>query len=110
MTLDKTGVVDAIGIESDSGKVVLTVADSWDWADEKTHLLALQDKLNAYLQYIEEGELLRSYPDAIGRKTVIDVICRYPVPLIGREFLKRAQGAGAELEIEIRSRFVPGRL
>ena len=31
MPLDNTGVIDAIGIENDTGMVILTIADGWDW-------------------------------------------------------------------------------
>lgn len=30
MGLDNTGVVDAIGIEKDAGKMILTIAGAWD--------------------------------------------------------------------------------
>ena len=42
MSLDKPKIVDAIGIEKDTGMAILTIVDSWDWAEEKRHLLALQ--------------------------------------------------------------------
>lgn len=65
MALDKTHVVDAAGVEKDTGCVVLTIADDWSWDDQKKHLLALQEKLNAYFNFIESGEMLESYPDAV---------------------------------------------
>ena len=65
-------VVGAIGVETTSGKVILTVADHLDWADEKGHLLALQKKLNGYLAFVESGELNEVYPDSRGREPVIE--------------------------------------
>lgn len=102
MGLDKPNVVDAIGIETASGFVVLTIADSWDWLDERAHLLALQAKLNAYLRFIESGEISQSYPKAQDRQLVIDVIGRFPLPQIGIDFLTRASDACAELAVKIR--------
>lgn len=107
MALDKSDTVDAVGIETSTGCVVLTIADSWDWSDEKAHLLALQAKLNCYFDFIEDGQLNKSYPDAIGRRQVIDLITRYPLPAIGTAFIEKARASVADLQIEIRSRCIP---
>lgn len=70
MSLDKVAQIDAAGIDRNSGSVVLTIADYWDWA----HLLALQAKLNAYFRFIESGQILKSYPEAHGRTVTIEAI------------------------------------
>ena len=102
MPLENPNTVDAIGIEKDTGTAVLTIIDSWDWVDEKRHLLALQEKLNAYFNYIESGEIYESYPKAAGRKIVIDVIGRFPVPQSAMSFFEKANEACAELGIQVR--------
>lgn len=107
MALEKIDSVDAVGIETSTGSVVLTIADSWDWSDERAHLLALQAKLNSYFDFIEDGQLSESYPSAAGRKRVIDVITRYPLPTVGIDLLERARESVADLRIEIRSRCIP---
>ena len=96
-------VVDAIGVETSSGKVVLTVADHLDWADEKGHLLALEKKLNAYLAFVESGELNESYPDSLGREPVIDIVGQFPIPKAGRSFLERVRPIAASAGIEVRN-------
>lgn len=108
MALDKPDVVDAVGIENNTGFVVLTIADPWDWNDERRHLLALQAKLNAYFSFIESGQIWLAYPDAVGRKVIIDVVGRFTIPQIGMDLLKRASGARSDLGVEIRSRHFPG--
>lgn len=107
MALDKVDTVDAVGIEASTDSVVLTIADSWDWSDETSHLFALQAKLNAYIEFIAEGQLVESYPLAAGRKQVIDVITRYPLPTIGTALLDKARELVSDLKIEIRSRCIP---
>jgi len=103
MSLEKTNTVDAVGIEKATGKVVLTIADSWNWQDEAAHLSALKEKLNAYGNFIESGEIWESYPQSQGRKVVIDVVSRFPVPMTAMNFLKRVSAlfgdAGTELRI-----------
>jgi hypothetical protein len=75
MAIEKTDVVDAVGIEKATGNIVLTITDSLDWESAETeHIQMLQDKLNAYLRFIESGELLETYPDAVDRRAVICLV------------------------------------
>ena len=98
MSIEQSDRVDAVGVDASSGKVILTISDDLDWSDESSHLLALQDKLNAYLRFIESGELLEKYPAAAGRKVRIQVFCKYAPSLDGERLLERAreivEGAG----------------
>lgn len=104
MPLHQPKIVDAIGIEKDTGIVILTIVDSWDWVDEKRHLLALQEKLNAYFNFIESGEICESYPKAAGRKIIIDVIGRFPVPESAASFFAKANQACTDLGVQLRRR------
>ena len=45
-----------MSIDNDEN-VVLTITDHLEWDIENEHLLILQDKINAYLGAIEDGEL-----------------------------------------------------
>ena len=77
MSVDQTGVVDAIGVDDSSGDVVLTITDHLEWGNNE-HLLLLQEKLNTYLSFVESGEILNTYADATGRDVLINVVCKYP--------------------------------
>ena len=77
MSVDQTGVVDAIGVNDSSGEVVLTITDHLEWGNNE-HLLLLQEKLNTYLGFVESGEILNTYADANGRGVLINVVCKYP--------------------------------
>jgi|ERR1051326_2495080 hypothetical protein len=76
MAVDKANVVDAVGVDKTTGEVVLTISDHLAW-DDARHLRLLEDKLNHYLGFIEQGELTSAYPDAAGRAIRIDIVCRY---------------------------------
>jgi hypothetical protein len=108
MSLENSNMIDAIGIENSTGNAILTIADSWDWNDVHAHLLALQAKLNAYFEFIESGQILDSYPAAQGRRLVIDVITRFPVPDSGRDLLVKAAEVASQLEVTIRCRHFEG--
>jgi len=108
MSLDQPQTVDAVGIDKESGAVILTIADSWDWQDERPHLLALQAKLNAYFSFIESGQLSESHPNAPGRPLIIEVVSRFALPTSALDVMQRASLACRELGISIRGRHQPG--
>jgi hypothetical protein len=100
MGLENTGIVDAAGIDRDSGHIVLTIVDSWNWDDEIAHLKALQSKLNSYFDFVESGQVFESFPDA---KTGvrINLISRYPLPQCGVSFLQEAAATALTMQISI---------
>jgi hypothetical protein len=108
MSLDNLEVVDAVGTEKDSGTIVLTIFDAWDWDDRGEHLLALQAKLNSYFAFVESGQIYKAYPSAAGRTLRIDVISRYPVPDIALTFLEEAADVASQLNITITHQIYSG--
>ena len=74
MGVEQTTVIDAIGIDKVSGAVHLTIADALEW--DADHLRLLQEKLNAYLAFVESGELYSAYPSAAERPVVLDLRLR----------------------------------
>lgn len=90
MSVDQTGVVDAVGVDNTTGQVVLTISDHLEWDNE--HLLLLQEKLNTYLSFVESGEILDSYPNAKGREVLINVVCKYPPNESAKSFLSQVTG------------------
>jgi len=68
-------------------------------------LLKLQDKLNAYLRFLESGEIYERYPEASGRKLIINVVFMVDPNLEARSFLTRArtivESAGFGFEFDL---------
>ena len=69
MSVDDSRVVDAIGIEQQTGAVVLTISDHHDWLDTEHRRSLLRDKLNTYLAFIESGEIYDASPNSTGRSS-----------------------------------------
>jgi hypothetical protein len=107
VSLDNTGVVDAIGLEAPTDTIVLTVLDSWEWGDEQLHLKSLQEKLNSYFAFIESGQIYDDYPSARGKSLRIDVIAKCPVPNTCVTLLAEANSIARQLEVEIKLDVVP---
>ena len=77
MSIIEKNKVDAIGVEKDTGILVLSISDHLDWSDSSKHLVLLQEKLNSYLVFIKSGELLKNYPRAKNRMIRIDLFSKY---------------------------------
>ena len=96
MSINQTNIIDAIGI-SHEGKVILTISDHHSW-DVTWHLQLLQDKINAYLQFIESGQILEDYPSAAEKEVVIETVMKYQPTSVAISFLQEAKeiikGAG----------------
>jgi hypothetical protein len=97
MSPEQTNVVDAVGVEGGHA-VVLTIIDALEWDEKNEHLLLLQNKLNAYLRFIESGEILKSYPESRDKKIIISIVALHPPNEDGSIFLQRTrqtiEGAG----------------
>jgi hypothetical protein len=103
VTIEQKDVVDFISIDRNDN-LVLTVCDHLEWDDELEHLFALQEKLNAYLSFIESGEIYERYPHDRAKNIVINVVCLHEINetsmALFREFQQVVQGAGFKLTIE----------
>jgi hypothetical protein len=72
---NRTGVIDVIAEEPKTGEVVLVMneANEWDSSDEE--LLALQERFNAYVSFLLDGELAEAHPELIGKPARIELRC-----------------------------------
>jgi hypothetical protein len=104
MSVTNLEVVDAISIDL-MGNAVLTIADDLLWDNGNEHLLILQSKINAYLKFIESGNLYQKYPDAEGRNIVINIASKYEPDDNAMEFINRTkqilQSAGYSFHFEV---------
>jgi len=75
MTVEQTSVVDIAYIDQKTGIVHLIVTDHLQWEGE--HLLVLQEKINSYLSFVENGEVFDTLPGAEGKNIQIELITKY---------------------------------
>jgi hypothetical protein len=89
MSVEQAKVLDYIGLDKATGDIVLTISDhlSWDALGQERHLGLLQDKINAYIGYIESGRAIERYPDANKRNYVISIVGKYEPSALGFKFL-----------------------
>ena len=68
MRLNDPDTVDYLGLEKETGCVVVTLVDDCGWEDEMQHLGLLQAKVNRYFDFIESGEVYQQLAETTGRK------------------------------------------
>ena len=94
MSIDETDKIDFTSIDNASGDLWLTISDHLPWDEnEGDHLVLLQDKLNAYLRYVESGEVFENVPEAKGRAIVINIVGKFPLSQQADLFLGKARAA-----------------
>jgi hypothetical protein len=105
--VENPNAIDLAGLERDGSAIVLTIADGLGWADERGHLVALQRKLDAYLAFIESGQVFDVYPEAAGCRVVVDVVTGMPMAPAGAELLRLAAVVARELGATVTHRVIP---
>ena len=74
---DPTGIIDVIAQDAKTGEVVLVmnVPNEWDGSDEQ--LLALQERFNAYVSFLLDGEMAADHPEFAGKPARIELRCAH---------------------------------
>ncbi|OWA34218.1 hypothetical protein B9G55_18015 [Saccharibacillus sp. O16] len=101
MSVLEANQVDGAAFDTASGRVVLLIADHLDWEDEAGHLNKLQDKINAYLAFVQNGEIDNLYPEQVIRGVRFDFRFKFPLSEKGKRFLEVVQQTVQPLNIEL---------
>src|SRR6266480_3424476 len=72
---DRTGVIDVIAHDSKAGEVVLVMNEPNEWDGSDEQLLALQERFNAYVSFLLDGELAEAHPELVGKPARIELRC-----------------------------------
>ena len=87
MSVENKEIIDFISIDK-SNKIVLTISDHLKWDNKDDHSLILQDKINAYLEVIESGQIYDIYPDAKDKNFIIQLAMKYKPNKRANDFLE----------------------
>lgn len=105
MSVEQAQIIDSVGIDNDSQSIVLTISDHLDWSEPEYHTEKLQDKLNAYLDFCESGELYEKYPKALRSMPIIlSIITKFDLSEEGVSFIEAVrpivEDAGFTLKVK----------
>ncbi len=74
---DNPGVIDVFAHDPKADEIVLVMNEPrpWDSSDERLH--QLQEKFNAYVSFLLDGELAEAHPDLAGKPARIELRCAH---------------------------------
>jgi hypothetical protein len=74
---DLTGVIDVVAEDTKTGEVVLVMNEPNEWDGSDQQLLALQERFNAYVSFLLDGELADAHPGLAGKPARIELRCAH---------------------------------
>src|SRR2546428_14062521 len=63
---NRVGVIDVIAEDAKTGEVVLVMNEPNEWGGSDEQLLALQERFNAYVSFLLDGEMAEVHPELAG--------------------------------------------
>lgn len=63
MSIEDKSVVDGITLRDAENAIAMLIYDDWNGNDEFEHMMLMQNKINAYLDYLETKQYLSIFPD-----------------------------------------------
>ena len=72
---NRAGVIDVVAHDAKTDEVVLVMnePEAWDGSDARLH--ELQERFNAYVSFLLDGELAEAHPELAGKRPRIEVRC-----------------------------------
>ena len=97
------GVIDVIAHDADTDHVVLVMNEPNEWNTSDDQLLALQERFNAYVSFLLDGEMAEAHPELAAKPARIELRCAHmpdtrAIELLG---LVHDQLAFQEIELEV---------
>ncbi len=106
---NRVGVIDLIAHDPKRDEVVLVMNEPNQWAGSDEQLLALQERFNAYVSFLLDGEMAADHPDLGGKPARIELRCTHVPDTRALELLGMIhdQLAFQEIKLEVTVRNDP---
>ena len=106
MAIDNTNVIDGAGIDKERKEICLLLTDHLAWKGndslrEYDHLMLLQEKINAYISYLETEQYKEQYPKEEINRAVIKIHFKYDITDNCEKFLNAVQNQIGQYGIKI---------
>jgi hypothetical protein len=100
-----------IAHDAKTGEVVLVMNESNAWDGSDARLLGLQERFNAYISFLLDGEMAEAHPDLAAKPARIEVRCAHMPDASALELLGMIhdQLAFQEIKMEVVVRNAEGR-
>ena len=70
-----TGVIDLFAFDGKTGEILLVMNEPRPWDGSDLRLHELQEKFNAYVSFLLDGEMIESHPELAGKPARIELRC-----------------------------------
>src|SRR6266496_4863685 len=74
---NRVGVIDVIAQDAKTNEVVLMMNEPNEWDGSDEQLLVLQERFNAYVSFLLDGEMAEAKPELAGKPTRIELRCAH---------------------------------
>jgi hypothetical protein len=69
----EAGMIDLFAFDKKTGEVLLVMNESRPWDGSDTRLHELQEKFNAYVSFLLDGEMAEAHPELAGKPARIEL-------------------------------------
>jgi hypothetical protein len=76
-TKNRVSIIDLIAEDKKTGEVVLVMNEPNEWDDSDEQLLALQERFNAYVSFLLDGEMAEAHSEIAGKPARIELRCTH---------------------------------
>jgi hypothetical protein len=73
--IEQPGVIDFFAHDTKRDAIVLAMHETRVWNGSELQLFQLQEKFNAYVSFLLDGELAETHPELAGKKARIELRC-----------------------------------
>lgn len=100
---NRTGVIDVIAHDPKTSEAVLVMNEPNEWDGSDEQLLSLQERFNAYVSFLLDGEMAEAHPELAGKPTRIELRCAHMPDAHALELLGHIhdQLAFQEIKLEV---------
>ncbi len=74
---NRASVIDVIAHDPKTGEAVLVMNEPNEWDGSDEQLLSLQERFNAYVSFLLDGEMAEAHPELAGKPTRIELRCAH---------------------------------
>jgi len=75
--ISNPAIIDLFAVDKKTGEILLAMHESRAWDDSDERLHQLQEKFNAYVSFLLDGEMTGAHPELAGKPARIELRCDY---------------------------------
>src|SRR5690349_5413920 len=73
--MEHAGIIDFFAHDTKTDEVLLVMVESRSWDNSEEQLFQLQEKFNAYVSFLLDGELAETHPELARKNARIELQC-----------------------------------